>query len=402
MKKIFFSIFICLFFHLNAQALFIKAVKDNHKAQAGYLTTIKEPNVQKVVFAEKNHSTLYSIFRQGMQYCMSATKLDLSITNSSIFTNCFDSELNVGPKIIDAFVSPNGDNLYLFSKHKVSAYSISTISNKIKAKIGEETISQNIIDVKKSDSRVYVLTYKKESNSGSLFIFATQGDGSLQKTDRESLGYKPVAFKLYSEDAGDYIYIQSKEELYRYNIASNNEVINSLSLLEFPGNIIKDFGIKKDSDKRALRLIIALKKGDSGINNGGLKLYTLSTLGARLSSSIDLELAPYKILAYDEKDMFLVAYQHSFDIRGIDIKKNLIEDELLLQRGVEGSVESLVYKDDLTAIVSDAEAQILDNLKFTEILSLKDKTKQLILSPNSDFIIVANQNSIDTFETIRV
>ncbi|AIT08924.1 hypothetical protein LO80_02300 [Candidatus Francisella endociliophora] len=401
MRKIFFGIFLSLFFYLNVQALFIKAEKDNHKAQTGYITTVKESNVQNIAFAEKNSSILYSIFRQGTQYCMSAVKLSLSVASSSIFTNCFDSELSVGIKIIKVLMSPNGSNLYLFSKHKASAYSVSTISNKVKAKIGTETISQNIIDVKESNSRLYVLTYKEESNNGSLIIFSIQRDGSLQKVEQQSLGYKPIAFKLYSEDAGDYIYIRSKEELYKYDIASNSEIFNSVKLLEFPANTIKDFGVKKDSDKKTLRLIVALKKGDSGINNGSLKLYMLNTSSVRLTSTVNLELEPYKILAYNEKDMFLVAYQHSFDIRAIDINKNLIEDELLLQRGVDGAVENVIYKDNLTAIVSDAEAQILDQIVFTEILSLKDKAKQLLFSSNNDFIAVANKNSIDIFEIIK-
>lgn len=401
LKKIFCISVLLIFISINAQASFVRTSKDNHKAQPGYISTINESNIQALAISKGKNSRLYSIYRDGPQYCISAIKLGYSINNSAVFSSCFDSETNVGSKVIKALASKNGDRLYLFSKHIISEYSMSPISNKVNSQISSEHIAQNIIAVEMFKNKIYVLTHEEDSNKGSLIIFTIGNDGVLDKTDSRSLSYTPTGFKFY-EDAGfDYVYVRSKEQIYKYDILNDGTINRSSKLVDYPGNTIKDFGILKDSDKKTLRMVVALKNGDSGLSQGALKLYILNGVGVRLTSSVNLELEPYKIQAYDEKEMLMVAYEYSFDIRAINRKMNAIEDKLVLQRGFEASLVDIEYSDKLTSVMSEATIQVFDGFVLSQALYLKDKPLQFIFSPDTHFMGVANKDSVDVYEIVR-
>lgn len=64
------------------------------------------------------------------------------------------------------------------------------------------------------------------------------------------MSYTRTGFKFY-EDAGfDYVYVRSKEQIYKYDILNDDTINRSSKLVDYPGNTIKDFGILKDSDKK--------------------------------------------------------------------------------------------------------------------------------------------------------
>ncbi|WP_232215339.1 hypothetical protein [Francisella salina] len=180
-KKIFCISILLTFFSTNIQASFVRASKDNHKAQPGYISTVYEPNVQTLAMSEGKNSRLYSIYREGTQYCSSAIKLNYSISNSAVSSSCFDSETNIGSKVLKAIISENGSRLYLFSEHIISEYGVSPISSRVNSQISSEHITQNIIAVEKFNSKIYVLTHEEDSNRGSLIIFNIGNDGSSFK-----------------------------------------------------------------------------------------------------------------------------------------------------------------------------------------------------------------------------
>ncbi|MBK2093408.1 hypothetical protein [Francisella philomiragia] len=397
-KKVFSIIILLIFLNINAQANFVRTGKDNHKAQPGYISTVSEPNVQTLAISEGKNSRLYSIYHDGLQYCISAIKLGYSINNGAVFSSCFDSETNVGSEVIKALTSKNGDRLYLFSKHIISEYSMSPISNRVNSQISSEHIAQDIIAVEEFNNKIYVLTHEEDSNKGSLIIFTIGSDGILEKTDSSSLGYSPLGFKFYADASFDYVYVRSKEQIYKYDILNDGTINRSSKLVDYPGNTIKDFGILKDKDKKTLRMVVALKNGDSGLSQGALKLYLLNGAGVRLTSSVNLELEPYQIYAYDEKQIFLVAYEYSFDIREINAKTNAIEDKLILQRGVDGSLVNVVCNDKVTAIISDSAIKVFNGFVLSQAFYLKDKPIQLIFSSDAHFVGVANKDSVDIYE----
>lgn len=397
-KKIFCISILLTFFSTNTQASFVRASKDNHKAQPGYISTVYEPNVQTLAMSEGKNSRLYSIYREGTQYCSSAIKLNYSISNSAVSSSCFDSETNIGSKVLKAIISENGSRLYLFSEHIISEYGVSPISSRVNSQISSEHITQNIIAVEKFNSKIYVLTHEEDSNKGSLIIFNIGNDGSLDKTDSKSLSYTPLGFKFYADTGFDYVYIRSKEQIYKYDILNDGTINRSSKLVDYPGNTIKDFGILKDKDKKTLRMVVALKNGDSGLSQGALKMYLLNGVGVRLTSSVNLELEPYQIYAYDEKQMFLVAYEYSFDIREINAKTNAIEDKLILQRGFDASLIDVEHVDKVTAIMSESAIQVFNGFVLSQAFYLKDKPLQLIFSPDTHFMGVANEESVDVYE----
>lgn len=124
-------------------------------------------------------------------------------------------------------------------------------------------------------------------------------------------------------------------------------------------------------------------------------------MGVRLTSSVNPELEPYKIQAYDEKEIFMVAYEYSFDIRVINRKTNAIEDKLVLQRGFEASLVDIEYSDKLTSVMSEASIQAFYGFVLSQALYLKDKPLQFIFSPDTHFMGVANKDSVDVYEIVR-
>lgn len=199
-----------------------------------YIATIHQPNV-KAMAINSDSTKLYSIYYNFGQLCVNITKLSASISSASTHSNCFDSIDSKDNHIVDMLINKFGNAFYLFSKHDITAYNISPISDKIKGRLFNYYINSDIIQVIPSMNLdfIYVLTSSENASSGKLLTYKVDKNGQFDKISEEYLNFKPIEMML-----GKYnIYISSNKEIYRYSFDLKKILIKVrelyLSMMEY-------------------------------------------------------------------------------------------------------------------------------------------------------------------------
>ncbi|MBY7733769.1 hypothetical protein [Francisella philomiragia] len=278
-----------------------------------YIATIHQPNV-KAMAINSDSTKLYSIYYNFGQLCVNITKLSTSISSASTHSNCFDSIDSEENYIVDMLINKFGNAFYLFSKHDITAYNISPISDKIKGRLFNYHIDSDIIQVIPSmnlDS-IYVLTSSENSSSGKLLTYKVDKNGQFDKISEEYLNFKPIEMML-----GKYnIYISSNKEIYRYNFDLKKDINKSERVVSINDGVLESFDITEDTDTKA-KLAIGIRKVDS-INNQEYGVYRLYNLDGfvQLQEEESLDRVPVKVVYRVAKEPLILYEKAKLKIIG--------------------------------------------------------------------------------------
>lgn len=391
-------IVIFLVFFEQSNAFLVKISKDNHINQPGYITTITGPNIQAVDISNDG-TKLFSIFRADYDYCLNVTKLSYSINTTGSFTHCFGNQNVIGSKITEIVVAKSANAFYIFSNHKLIAYSISPITTSIKGKIFSQRFTQKIVEAKliNDGKNLYVLTASSKSESGKVINYRVNSDGSLTKVSSESLSYKPKKIKFNNVE---YMYIQSSKDIYRYELIADGSVIKDDRIITIPSGNILDFDIIAENSTDS-KLVLAIQDTieNSNVEKGAIAVYKDSSGLVRLLYNINYDNLPREVVSFRDKatnqEIFLVAFDYKYEVNLV----NSLNAPLIFTANLDGSFLKLLKKDNLAEIVS-TQSSIIYDLKENNRLAvffLKDiQQQQSFLSRK--IIGVGNQSSINIFQ----
>lgn len=290
-------LFIC--FQQLAYSSFVKVYQDKSLVQSGYIATISQSGVQAMAINKEN-TRLFSVYKAGESYCLNITRLSYSINITDTFNKCFDSTAMLGNKVTGMIFSDSGKAFYLFSKHDIVAYKISPITDTIKAKMFSERLDSKIIEEKISDDHkyIFVLGENKESR-GVLFIYRINQDGSLARTYKKYLGYKPG--ELRSDE--EHIYVSSQNGIYRYTLDLQGFIGTSEEIIHLKKGRIESYDLIQKSTTN-VDILVAIRDIDSEHNkeSGIVRQYDVGADNTRMVyQKFSIEV-PKKVLLYRSKD----------------------------------------------------------------------------------------------------
>ncbi|AEE87592.1 hypothetical protein FNFX1_1206 [Francisella cf. novicida Fx1] len=287
--------------------------KDRDQTSSNYIASVGVSGVSAMTI-NKDSTKLFSVYKNGQSYCLNIVKLGYSINSADIQNKCFDSTAMLGTKIVDILFGNYGKAFYIFSKNDVVAYSISPITNEVKAKLFCDHLNSKIIQASKSSDSHYIFVLaKRDSSKGELNIYKINQDGSLTESDHQSLGYKPK----HLESSGDNIYISGESGIYQYTLNLSGNIISSKEIIHLERGNIEDYSIHQ-KNSTDLDVLVAIRDIDSIHNkeSGILRQYHVGVDTTReVVQKLSVEI-PRNVIFYKSEDgsseLILVVYDKFF------------------------------------------------------------------------------------------